>query len=71
MKTPLLILSLLFTLIVTGCSSVKPWQKENFAKRHMQFDPYPLDSSFTDHVHESREGSRGGRGIGAGGCGCN
>jgi hypothetical protein len=61
----------LVLIICSGCTQVKPWQKEHFAKKHMSFDPYPLDRRFIDHVHESREGSRGGRGLGAGGCGCN
>ena len=71
MKTTHILLILFVTLLISGCTPVQPWEKENFAKKHMSFDPNILDRRFIDHVHESREGSRGGRGLAAGGCGCN
>ena len=37
----------------------------------MQPDRDSLSFKMFDHAYYSREGSRGGRGIGGGGCGCN
>lgn len=54
----------------TSCTTVKPWQKGNFAKKHMQLDPNPMQSRFNRHIEQSREGSSGGYGVGGGGCGC-
>jgi hypothetical protein len=50
---------------------VRPWQKEQLAHPEMSFEPDRLDTSYTDHIHFSREASSGGAGIGGGGCGCN
>ena len=66
-----LVLLVLSLFMLTGCTSVKPWQKGKLAKRYMAFDPNPLDAKFMRHTYESREGSRGGYGAAAGGCGCN
>ena len=54
-----------------GCAGVKPWEKDALAQPAMQLDPHPLVSSSDDHVYFSREASKGGRGFGGGGCGCN
>lgn len=61
----------LIIIAASGCTPVQPWQKGNLAKSHMQFDPDPLESRFTKHVQDSREGASGGYGVGGGGCGCN
>ena len=53
-----------------GCTPVSPWQKGNLAKRHMSFDPDPLEAKVRAHTQESKEGSAGGYGPGGGGCGC-
>ncbi len=69
-------LSLLAVLCV-GCSSssslgsVQPWEKQNLARRHMQFDPDPVEARYTKKVYAAKEGTSGGYGIGGGGCGCN
>lgn len=68
-QTLIIIFGLL--LSVSGCSQVRPWEKGKLAKRHMAFDPDPLESKFDRHVQESKEGSSGGYGVGGGGCGCN
>lgn len=65
-----LVIGIVAALLVTGCSTVKPWRKGNFAKAHMQFDPDPLEARFRRHVFESKEASRGGIGALGGGCGC-
>lgn len=66
----LILLFLIACACITGCTPVKPWQKGNFAKRHMQLDPNPMQSRFNRHIENSREGSSGGYGVGGGGCGC-
>ena len=58
-------------LVISGCATVKPWEKGNFTKEHMAFDPDPLESRFYRHVYESREASSGGYGVSVVGCGCN
>jgi len=55
----------------SGCTPVKPWQKEFLAKPYMQFDPDPLEAKSRQHLYTSKEGSFGGYGVGGGGCGCN
>jgi len=56
-----------------ACSSlgVKPWEKDILSKKEMQFGANPLQQGFQDHTYFSKEGSSGGRGFSAGGCGCN
>jgi len=60
-----------FLLLATACADVKPWQKGNLAKKHMAFDPDPVESKFIQHMYSSKEAASGGYGIGGGGCGCN
>ncbi len=60
---------------VSGCASIEPWvkpyERDRLADPIMAFDPDPISSAFTHHVHESREGARGASGSSGGGCGCN
>ena len=58
-------------LLLSGCAGVKPWQRETLSRPAMQLDPEPMISSCDDHIYFSREASKGGRGFGGGGCGCN
>ena len=58
-------------LLLAGCVRVHPWQRERLADRAMRPDPDPSEAKLDDHVHEYREGSIGGTGVGGGGCGCN
>lgn len=64
-------LLLILTCLISGCASVKPWQKGNLAKSYMGFDPDALEVRQKQHIYFSKEGSSGGYGIGGGGCGCN
>ena len=57
--------------VLSGCASVKPWERDILAEPAMQLDPNPVVSSSDDHIYFSREASKGGRGFGGGGCGCN
>lgn len=63
---------LLFSAIaLQGCASVKPWEHDLMAEPGMQVDTNPTISAADDHIYFSREASKGGRGFGGGGCGCN
>jgi hypothetical protein len=68
--------ALLFVLLaLAGCSSIQPWvkpyERDRLADPIMAWDRDAISSAYLDHVHESREGSRGGTGAAGGGCGCN
>ncbi len=57
--------------LLTGCASVKPYQKMMLNDEDMQLGPEPL-SQYEDYYQTYREGAAGGSGgkVG-GGCGCN
>lgn len=57
-------------LTVTGCASVKPWQRGTLADSCMVFDADGLRAAYMTHWQEAREGSMGGFGVQGGGCGC-
>jgi len=71
-KTSLFLLSVII-FNISACSSqpVKPWERDILAQKKMQLDPYPNDAFLDEHVYFSKEASRGGAGVGGGGCGCN
>jgi Domain of unknown function (DUF4266) len=66
---------LLVLLALSGCSGFQPWvkpyERDRLADPIMAWDRDAISSAYIDHVHESREGSRGGNGAAGGGCGCN
>jgi hypothetical protein len=64
-------LSILLLFAVSGCGSVRPWQREKLAKRIMKFGATPDEDELDLHMLQSREGSAGGYGSAGGGCGCN
>src|SRR5687767_13957327 len=55
----------------TGCARVRPYQRENQAKRSMIGDRGPGEALFDRLARGSREGADGGSGEPGGGCGCN
>lgn len=58
-------------VVLSGCSDVAYYEKENLGRRVMQFDSNDLDTSFQNKVNASREVSGGRPGHSAGGgCGC-
>lgn len=73
MKIPFLLVTTLLLTGLAGCSMqpVQPWERDILAQKKMQLDPYPLDAFLDEHVYFSKEASRGGAGVGGGGCGCN
>jgi hypothetical protein len=50
---------------------VKPYERERLADPLMQIQRDALSAKHFAHVHEVREGARGGTGVQGGGCGCN
>lgn len=57
--------------ILSGCSSVAPWERGVLAKPQMALDPHPLQSGVRLHNYGSREGGAGTNAEGGGGgCGC-
>ncbi len=60
-----------FVVTLTGCDSVKFYEKRTLASPLMAFDESPTESHFIAKSIYSREGSVGGIGSSAGGgCGC-
>jgi len=60
-----------FGLVLQGCTTVRPYERENLAERFMQFDANGEESALERHFLETREGSSGGHGGAGGGCACN
>jgi len=72
MKNKILLLAALGGLVLgSGCSTVKPWERNTLADYTMRGDRDPLTIANDEHIFFSREGASGGRGVGGGGCGCN
>lgn len=66
--------SIVILLLTVGCSpqiTVSPMDRYHLADMVMRTDRDPLTQKMNEHAFFSREGSRGGRGVGGGGCGCN
>lgn len=63
----------LVLLALCACTyqPVQPWERDILAQKKMQLEPYPLDAALDEHTYFSKEASRGGAGVGGGGCGCN
>ena len=57
--------------LISGCSSVEPWERGNLAKPEMQIGSDPVDDLLLEQVFYSKEASSGGVGAAGGGCGCN
>lgn len=54
-----------------GCARVRPWQREDLARRSMVNDREAGETRFEQHQRGAREGADGGTGDAGGGCGCN
>lgn len=66
----ILLAALVLSASLTGCSAVKPWEREYLADEIMRLDPNTLEVEWYAHVEEVLEGSRGGFSGSGGGCGC-
>jgi len=75
MPTSRIVFALCALLAVSGCGRVQPWvkpyERERLADRVMIWDRDAISTGYINHVHENREGARGGIGSTGGGCGCN
>lgn len=58
-------------LLVAGCATVQPWDRDLLAEKRMSFVPSPMLHAIEDHIYFSKEASMGGIDFGGGGCGCN
>jgi hypothetical protein len=69
-----IVLSITLLLVFASCSpkvTVSPMDRAYLNDYLMRTDRDTLALKMFDHAYYSREGSRGGRGVGGGGCGCN
>lgn len=62
--------------LLSACNSLKPkpvysWDRDILAKPEMQLDAEAMEAEMDEKIYFSKEASRGGAGIGGGGCGCN
>jgi len=57
--------------VLSGCATVKPYEREYLADRIMSFDMESEEAARQLHWIEAREGSTGGTGGAGGGCACN
>jgi hypothetical protein len=62
-------------LTFLGACSIQPWvkpyERDRLADPIMSWDRDAISGAYLDHIHDSREGSRGATGTAGGGCGCN
>lgn len=58
-------------LAASGCTAVRPWERELLAHPDMAWEPDELEAAQRRHVFFSKEGALQGGGAGGGGCGCN
>lgn len=61
----------LLPVLLGGCATVKPWDRDLLAEKGMKFIPCPMLHGIDEHVYFSKEASMGGQDVGGGGCGCN
>jgi len=71
MTSKMLAAALVAAALLSGCGTVKPWQRDLLARPQMQVVPSPTLHAVDEHVYFSKEGSTGGQNVGGGGCGCN
>lgn len=70
-SNPNLLFVCLMIIVLSGCSTVDPWEKGFLAKNEMAFTPDPLETALSDHVYFSKEATSSGADVSGGGCGCN
>ncbi|NNF06511.1 MAG: DUF4266 domain-containing protein [Candidatus Eisenbacteria bacterium] len=62
---------LLLSFIVSGCASVRPYEREFLADKIMAYELDAREEAREQKWLEAREGSAGGVGGAGGGCACN
>lgn len=67
------ILALAALIALAGCAikPIHPWERDLLARPEMQLVKDPIENTFDEHIHFSKEAAFGGQGVGGGGCGCN
>ena len=68
MKT---LLKILAVLLLSGCATVRSYERELLADPVMQPELIPESLFLEQHFICTREGSAGGYAVAGGGCGCN
>lgn len=56
---------------LSGCETVRPWERGTLARPEMQLDPNVLLTDLYEQVYYSKEASRTGTRPAGAGCGCN
>ena len=56
--------------LLSGCVTVKPWEKESLSDPIMIIDENPINAGIKEHFIDYREGAEGATGAESGGCGC-
>ena len=56
---------------LSGCETVRSWERGTLARSEMQFDPNVLLTDLYEQVYYSKEASRTGTKPAGAGCGCN
>lgn len=63
--------SVVLLLVLSGCVTVRPAEREYLADPSMTFGAEGVTKAHEEHVFVNREGSYGGGTVTGGGCGCN
>ncbi|MFQ5901924.1 MAG: DUF4266 domain-containing protein [Thermodesulfobacteriota bacterium] len=71
MRKIIFVFLLILLPVISGCATVKPWEREYLADPIMQFDYNKEEKAAREHFLGTREGSAGSFGVSGGGCGCN
>jgi hypothetical protein len=58
------------SLLLFGCATVKPWEKESLSDPIMIINENPINAGIKEHFLDYREGAEGATGAESGGCGC-
>ncbi len=62
---------LLAALLLSGCATVRPWERETLAEPAMAEPTDPDAAAFDAHLDGARESALDVGTAGGGGCGCN
>jgi len=65
-----ILLMLTAAILLYGCATVKPWEKESLSDPIMIIDENPINAGIKEHFLDYREGVEGATGAESGGCGC-
>lgn len=62
---------ILLIIVLSGCETVNPWERDYLARPEMGLNPDPMDTTYREHIFFSKEASSDAANSGGGGCGCN